>query len=82
MESILTWLFEQVSVIIVMGLVIWWLQKRLIKSEEQKDSLSKDVIRLTTLWETKVTSINKEDSDLKTKILILLNAINEKIKDT
>lgn len=59
-EGIMTWLFDQAPVIIVMGVAIWWLSKRLAKAETEKDKLSNNVIKLTTLWETKATELGKE----------------------
>ena len=57
-----TWLLQQSPVIVVMGVVIWWLSKRLVKAEEEKDTLSKDVVKLTTIWENKYEDNNgKED---------------------
>ena len=69
--EIWTWLAQQAPVIVVMGIAIWWLIKRLEKSEGEKDTLSKDVIRLTTIWEEKYEGTeNKEE-----KIIQLLTEI-------
>ena len=64
-ESISSWLFEQAPVIVVLGIVIWWLAKRLTKAEDEKDKLSASVIKLTTLWETKATELGQESDEAK-----------------
>lgn len=69
------WLLEQAPVIIVMGVIIWWLTKRLEKAEEEKDSLAKDVIKLTTLWEEKSDQLNKHGEKLSEQVLELLQDI-------
>ena len=62
--TILTWLLQQAPVIVVLGVVIWWLAKRLEKVEEQKETLSKDVIKLSTLWEEKVDKNSEKESQI------------------
>ena len=75
MEStnIWEWLIQQAPVIVVMGIVIYWLSKRLVKSEDQKDILSRDVVKLTTIWEEKY----KNESGNKDEILRLLTEIKQ-----
>ena len=68
-----SWLLQQAPVIVVMGVVIWWLAKRLVKSEDEKDLLSKDVIKISTLWESKA---DKMDGS-KEEILKLLAEIKQ-----
>jgi cytochrome c-type biogenesis protein CcmH/NrfF len=55
------WLLQQSPVIIVMGIVIWWLAKRLEKAQDEKDVLSRDVIKITTLWEEKASDSKDEE---------------------
>lgn len=74
--AISTWLIEQSPVIVIMGVVIWWLAKRLEKTEEQKETLSKDVIKLSTLWEDKVDKGMERES----QILDLLREIKDIVK--
>lgn len=69
------WLLEQAPVIVVMGVVIWWLAKRLVKSESEKDEMSKDVIKITTLWEMKANKMDEDEKTTKKEILILLQEI-------
>lgn len=59
-----TWLLQQAPVIVVMGVVIYWLANRLVKAEEQKDTLSRDVIKITTLWEGKYDENNGKDEQI------------------
>jgi len=81
-EGILGWLLDQAPVIVIMGIVIWWLQKRLIKSEEDKTALSNAVIKLTTLWESKANELGNESDEEKQfrkEALALLNEIKIKL---
>lgn len=80
MENISTWLLDQAPVIVVMGLVIYWLQKRLVKAEDDKDKLSENVIKLTTLWESKASELGEDDKEFKEKVLESLNEIKITLK--
>ena len=75
MNDISSWIFEQVPVIIVMGVVIYWLAKQLIAINKQKDLLSKEVIKITTLWEIKADKIGVKDKEFKKEVIELLNKI-------
>tara|TARA_R110000737_G_C14589491_1_gene487233 strand:+ start:547 stop:789 length:243 start_codon:yes stop_codon:yes gene_type:complete len=80
MEELLQWLLGQPGMIIIMGVVIWWLQRKLLKVESEKDKLSQDVIKLTTTWENKAVSLGDGDKDFKEKVLALLNEIKGIVK--
>lgn len=69
------WLIEQAPVVVVMGVVVWWLAKRLVKAEDDKDNLSKEVIKITTLWEAKAAKMDEDDKTTKQQIITLLNEI-------
>ena len=71
MTDIGGWLLQQAPVIVVMGVVIYWLANRLVKSEDQKDVLSRDVVKLTTIWEEKYEAENGKEE----KIIQLLSDI-------
>lgn len=58
------WLLQQAPVVVVMGVVIWWLAKRLMKAEEEKDTLSRDVVKLTTIWEEKYEHNNGKEEQI------------------
>lgn len=73
--NIWEWLIQQAPVIVVMGIVIYWLSKRLVRAEDQKDELSKEVIKLTTIWEEKGKSLGEEDRYTKQEILTILQEI-------
>lgn len=60
--SLLDWLLLQAPVVVVMGIVIWWLQKRYVNttaklevSQDQKASMAQDMIEFI--------KIIKEDRD-------------------
>lgn len=80
-EGILNWLLEQAPVIALMGVVIWWLAKRLVKSEDQKEKLSENVIKITTLWESKASDLGEDDKEFKEKVLHGLNEIKFLLKN-
>jgi len=69
------WLVEQAPVIVVMGAVIYWLQAKLNKAEEDKDTLARDVIKLTMLWEEKSGELEENSTKIKERILELLQDI-------
>jgi len=72
MDEISKWLLEQIGMVVVMGLAIWWLARRLVQAEKEKDKLSQDVIKLTTMWESKASSMTDElEEDKKRKDLII-----------
>jgi len=57
--ELVEWLIQQAPVVVVMGAAIFWLAKKLNKSEEDKDELAKKVIELATLWEEKSDKIEE-----------------------
>lgn len=80
-NGIFTWLLEQAPVIVVMGVAIWWLAKRLVKAEEEKDSLASSVIKITTLWESKASELGEDDKDFKENVLFSLKEIKLILKN-
>lgn len=78
MDEITKWLVEQMGMVVIMAVVIWWLAKRLIVAEKAKDKLSQEVIKLTAMWETKASSMTddkEEDLKHKEEILKILSEI-------
>jgi hypothetical protein len=71
MTEATNWLLQQSPIIVVMGIVIWWLAKRLEKAQDDKDTLSKDVVKITALWEEKYQKESNKDE----KIIELLTEI-------
>jgi hypothetical protein len=76
------WLIEQAPVIVLMGVVIYWLANRLIKAEKEKDELAKDVIKVATLWEEKSDQIGDASEKTKEQILELLRDIKMLVKNS
>lgn len=76
--EVTSWLLEQAPITVVMGVVIWWLAKKLSKVESERDEISKEVIKLATLWEKKTEQSEDEDDHFKKEILKSL----EEIKNT
>jgi uncharacterized protein YgfB (UPF0149 family) len=74
------WLLEQAPVIVLMGVVIVWLARRLSKSEKEKDELAKDVIKLATLWEEKSDKMDDNADKAKEQILEFLRDIKMLVK--
>jgi hypothetical protein len=50
MEQLWDVLLKQAPVIVVMGVVIWWLQKRYLAKDMQLEKLSVDFIEISTKW--------------------------------
>ena len=74
------WLLEQAPVIVLMGVVIFWLAKKLNKSEKEKDDLAKEVIKLATLWEEKSDKMEEGVDKTKEQILEFLRDIKMIVK--
>lgn len=70
-----SWLLDQAPVVVIMGVIVWWLAKRLVKAEDDKDLLSKEVIKITTLWEVKAGKMDEDDKATKQQIISSLNEI-------
>jgi hypothetical protein len=77
MDALLTWLLQQAPVVVVMGVVIWWLAKQLTKKDKLVSELSKEVIKLTTLWETKSEQLSDNTSEGYEEVLRLLKEIRK-----
>lgn len=50
MEQLWDVLLKQAPVIIVMGVVIWWLQKKYTDKDKQLEKLAVDFVELSTKW--------------------------------
>jgi hypothetical protein len=75
------WLLEQAPVIVLMGVVIFWLAKRLSQSEKEKDDLAKEVIKLATLWEEKSDKLDESGDKAKEQILEFLRDIKMLVRN-
>lgn len=64
-SNLMSWLLQQSPVIIIMGIVIYWLAKRYERSENDKSELAKEVIKLTVAYETKLDSDKEKDAEIK-----------------
>lgn len=79
--EVITWLLDQSPMIATLGIIIWWLAKKLAKVEAEKDEISKEVIKLATLWEKKTEQSEDDDDLLKQQILKALEDIKEKLNN-
>ena len=75
------WLIEQAPVIVVMGLVIYWLVQRLNKLEKEKEDMARDVIRVATMWEEKSDRLESNNEKFKEQILEMLRDIKMLVKN-
>jgi len=73
--GIVSWLVEQGSVIVIMGVIVWWLARRLEKVEQQKDTLAESMIKLTTLYEAKVDKNDEMSKGTIEKLEEIINLI-------
>lgn len=73
--DILPWLLEQAPVVVVLGVIIWWLNKKLSKVEKERDDISREAIKLATLWEKKTEQMEGAEDELKRQILRSLDEI-------
>ena len=74
---ILDALIDKGVAFLIMGIVIWWLAKRLEKAENDKSDLAKDVIKLTVAYENKLDNDKIADSEIKN----LLHEIRDSIRN-
>ena len=75
MDAVLTWLLQQAPVVVVMGIVIWWLAKQLLVKDKLVSELSREVIKLTTLWEEKSEQLSDNTSVGYLEIIRILKEI-------
>lgn len=74
--GMLNWLFSQGTAVSIMGIIIWWLAKRYEKVDIEKNELAKDVIKLTTLYESKTEFDRQNNAEVKA----LLGEIRDRLK--
>lgn len=80
--ELIDWLLKQAPIVVIMGVVIYWLAKRLVKEQDSKDELAKEVVKLATLWESKVTQSKmdeEKDRELRLDNIRILKQLNDKI---
>ena len=65
MASMIEWLFSQGTAVTIMGIIIWWLVKRYERVDNEKNELAKDVIKLTTLYESKTEFDRQNNAEIK-----------------
>jgi heme/copper-type cytochrome/quinol oxidase subunit 2 len=79
--TIVNWLVQQAPVVVVMGVIIWYLAKKLNKAESDKDEMAKDVIKLTVLWEEKSDKLDdkatKQNEKSNTDNQIIIELLRE-----
>lgn len=75
-SGMVEWLFSQGTSHVIMGIIIYWLSQRYVKVEDQKSELAKDIIKLTTLYESK-TEFDRQNN---TEIKALLAEIRDRLK--
>lgn len=78
MEILLGWLIKQGGMIVIAGVVIYWLQDRLKKTEERKERLTKEMMEVMKLWESQgkyMDENSKEDLRIKNEILLKLASL-------
>lgn len=69
------WLIEQIPVVVVMGVVIWWLARKLDKVEDQRNALSESFMKLTTLYESRVNKNDDMSEDIIEKLEEIVNIL-------
>lgn len=83
--TLVEWLMGQAPLVIVLGVVIWWLVRRyeesLKKIEEvntEKTSLARDVVKITVLWEQKYNLDTQNDQEIRQILLEIREAVSKK----
>ena len=75
MQEVFDILLQQAPLVIFMGAVIWWLVKMLVKCDREKQKLTENVVKLTTLWEEKTSKMSNTDESFKAEAISLLKEI-------
>lgn len=75
MDEIFNILLKQAPLVIFMGAAIWWLVRQLVKVDGEKQRLTQDVVKLTTLWEEKTSKMGESDKEFKIEVLKVLTEI-------
>lgn len=63
--GIMDWLISQGASVTIMGIIIWWLVKKYEKVDNEKSELAKDIIKLTTLYETKTEFDRQANAEIR-----------------
>jgi len=79
--DLVNWLVQQAPIVVIMGVIIYWLAKKLNKCESDKDELAKDVIKLTTLWEEKSDKIEAKNEKSEEKYAKVTEQILELLRN-
>ena len=75
--GVLNWLLQQAPVIIVMGVVIWWLAKRYESSEKDKTELAKEFIKLMVSVESKMDLDKYDNTEIKNQLNKLIDLVEK-----
>ena len=76
MTDLLAWGIQQSGIVLVMGVVIWWLAKRYSDSEDEKTELAKNVIKLTVAYENKLDRDQLSDQEIKAILIEIRESVN------
>lgn len=72
-----TWLLNQAGLVVVMGVVIWWLAKRYEKAEQDKTDLAKEFIKLMVSVESKMDLDKSDNSEIKQQLNKLIDLVSK-----
>lgn len=64
-----SWLLEQAPVIVVMGVVIWWLARQYLRKDKQLTQVSEKAIQLSTKWEEKAEYYGNKNRESHKEIM-------------
>lgn len=75
-ESIINYLLQQAPVIVLMGLALYWVVKRLEKKETEMNDMSKEFIKVISDYQTMAS----RDIDTDREIRDLLKEIRDYVR--
>lgn len=73
--GITDWLFKQAPVVVILGVIIWWLADRLKKVEAEKSVLAENVIKLSTLYQAKDDKNDLANKEISDQLTVIINLI-------
>lgn len=73
--GMISWLTQQGPSVVIFGVMVWWLARRLEKVEAERNNLAESLIKLTAMYEAKVDKNDGSDKEIIEKLGEILNIL-------
>lgn len=81
MENLWQELLKQSPLFVMMGVVIWWLQKRYVDKDLQLESLAKGFVEISTKWHDWIQAGHNSNKEEAEKIMQKLEEIKRIVEN-